>query len=80
MERSGRPVSESYQPLCYSANQSFSFSSEVSSPGLDEDDRAPIFSLSKSSMDVVMATGPPHERDPAWIRTDLRQLQRQRPV
>lgn len=68
MARPGRPVSESYQPVC-----SVSISSDAGALGLqDEDDRAPIFSLSKSSMDVVMATGPPHKRDPAWKTMDLR--------
>lgn len=68
MARNGRPVSESYQPVC-----SVSLSSEAGTVGLeDEDDAAPIFSLSKSSMDVVMATGPPHKRDPAWTTMDLR--------
>lgn len=68
MARRGRPASESYQPV-----GPVSFSSEAGTVGPeDEDDRAPIFSLSKSSMDVVMATGPPHKRDPAWTTTDLR--------
>lgn len=66
MARSSRPASESYQPVCYTGSQSFSFSSDVSL-----EDHAPIFSLSKSSMDVVM-TGLPHKRDPAWARADLR--------
>lgn len=71
MARSGRPASESYQPACYSGSQSVSFSSEAGIVGLgDEDECAPIFSLSKSSMDVVMA--PLHKRDPAWARMDLR--------
>ncbi|GAA6214492.1 uncharacterized protein LOC108876346 [Lates japonicus] len=73
MARPGRPVSESYQPVCCSVNQSVSYSSEAGIVGSeDEDDQAPIFSLSKSSMDVVMATGPPHKRDPTWTRMDLR--------
>nr|XP_046233277.1 mucin-12 [Scatophagus argus] len=73
MARSGRPASESYQPVCYAGSQSVSFASDAGTVGLeDEDDQAPIFSLSKSSMDVVMATGPPHKRDPVWTRTDLR--------
>lgn len=61
-----RPVSESYQSIC-------SRSSDTRTVGLeDEDDGAPIFSLSRSSMDVVMATGPPHKRDPAWTTMDMR--------
>ncbi|KAE8284011.1 GRIN2-like protein [Larimichthys crocea] len=73
MSRPRRPASESYQPACHSSSQSVSFSSEAGTTGLeDEDDGAPIFSLSKSSMDVVMATGPPHKRDPTWTRLDLR--------
>ncbi len=73
MARSGRPASESYQSVCYSGSQSVSFSSEAGTVGLEEeDDRAPIFSLSKSSMDVVMTTGMLHKRDLAWTRTDLR--------
>ncbi|XP_071319160.1 uncharacterized protein [Trachinotus anak] len=68
-----RPASESYQPVCRSVTQSVSYSSEAGIVGRDdEDDKAPIFSLSKSSMDVVMASGPPHKRDPAWTRIDLR--------
>ncbi|KAK5615826.1 hypothetical protein CRENBAI_021611 [Crenichthys baileyi] len=71
MARSGRPASESYQSNCCSVGQSLSSSSEV---GIleDEDDRTPIFSLSKSSVDVVSATGPPHKRDLAWTRLDLK--------
>lgn len=61
-----RPVSESYQSVC-------SRSSDIRTVGLeDADDGAPIFSLSRSSMDVVMATGPPHQRDPAWTTMDMR--------
>lgn len=63
-----RPVSESYQSVC-----SVPRSSKAETLGLeDEDDGAPIFSLSRSSMDVVMATGPPHKRDPAWTTMDMR--------
>lgn len=73
MARPGRPASESYQPVCCSVSQSVSYSSESGAVRLeDEDDQAPIFSLSKSSMDVVMATGPAHKRDPDWTTTDLR--------
>ncbi|KAK2820604.1 hypothetical protein Q5P01_023563 [Channa striata] len=73
MARRGRPASESYQPACCSVSQSGSYSTKTGTVGPeDEDDRAPIFSLSKSSMDVVTATGPPHKRDPAWTRMDLR--------
>lgn len=73
MARSGRPASESYQPVYCSVSQSVSYSSEAGTVGQeDEDDRAPIFSVSKSSMDVVMATGPPYKRDPAWTTMDLR--------
>ncbi|XP_033466958.2 uncharacterized protein LOC117246998 [Epinephelus lanceolatus] len=73
MARPGRPASESYQPVCYSVTQSASYSSEVLvARAEDADDQAPIFSISKSSMDVVMATGPPHKRDPAWTCMDLR--------
>lgn len=68
MARPGRPLSESYKSVC-----AVSLSSETATIGPeDEDDQAPIFSLSKSSMDVVMATGPPHKRDPAWTPMDLR--------
>lgn len=68
MARPGRPLSESYKSVC-----AVSLSSETGTVGPeDEDDHAPIFSLSKSSMDVVMATGPPHKRDSAWTPTDLR--------
>ncbi|XP_044033737.1 uncharacterized protein LOC122867255 [Siniperca chuatsi] len=64
MARPRRPASESYQPVCYSGSQSVSFSSEAGIVGLeDEDDRAPIYSLSKSSIDVVVPMGPPHKQD-----------------
>ena len=77
MAKPGRPASENYQPVCCSVSQSVSYSSTAGSEGLeDEDDKAPIFSLSKSSMDVVMATGPPHKRDPAWTRMDLKRSSR----
>ncbi|XP_070976248.1 uncharacterized protein [Oncorhynchus clarkii lewisi] len=38
----------------------------------EEEERSPIYSLSKSSMDVVMATKHPHLRDPAWAKLELR--------
>ncbi|KAJ7987799.1 hypothetical protein DPEC_G00330260 [Dallia pectoralis] len=38
----------------------------------EEEERSPIYSLSKSSMDIVMATKRPHLRDPAWAKLDLR--------
>ncbi|XP_069015929.1 uncharacterized protein [Embiotoca jacksoni] len=69
MARATRPASESYQSVCSSVSESVSYSS---GGGTDEDDQAPIFSLSKSSMDVVTVTGLPHKRDPAWTRMDLR--------
>lgn len=68
MARPGRPASESYQRVCCSVSQSVSYSSEDGAVGLeDENDQAPIFSLSKSSMDVVMGTGVSHR-----TRMDLR--------
>ncbi|XP_035002391.2 uncharacterized protein LOC118100949 [Hippoglossus stenolepis] len=73
MARPGRPVSENYQPICCSVSQSGSYSNEAGLMGLDDDNvHAPIFSISKSSMDMVMASGPPHKRDPAWTRMHLR--------
>ncbi|XP_056285995.1 uncharacterized protein LOC130203665 isoform X2 [Pseudoliparis swirei] len=73
MARPGRPMSESYRPVSRSVSQSSSDSSDATVLGSEDgDDQVPIFSLSKSSMDVVMATGPPHKRDPAWTRVDLR--------
>lgn len=57
----GRPASDCYQPAAC-----------VAEPVEDEDDGTRIFSLSKSSMDVVMAAGPPHKRDPVWTPVDLR--------
>ncbi|XP_047465181.1 flocculation protein FLO11 [Mugil cephalus] len=71
MARPGRPASESYQSVRCSVSQSISYSSEA---GIVEDevDRAPIFSMSKSSVDVAVATGPLHKRDPAWAELDLR--------
>ncbi|KAM7370505.1 hypothetical protein PAMP_010046 [Pampus punctatissimus] len=77
MARPGRPASEIYQPVCcsvsQSVSQSVSYSSAAGIEGLeDDDDKAPIFSISKSYIDVVMAKGPPHKRDPAWTKLDLR--------
>ncbi|XP_045923922.1 uncharacterized protein LOC123982447 isoform X2 [Micropterus dolomieu] len=73
MARPVRPASESFQPVCYSGSQPVSFSSEAVIAGLeDEDDRTPIFSLSKSSMDVVMATGQLHKWDPVLVKTNLK--------
>lgn len=57
----GRPASDCHQPAACAAE-----------PVEDEDDGTPIFSLSKSSMDVLMAAGPPHMRDPVWTPVDLR--------
>lgn len=61
-----RPLSESYQSVCSSSSDQRTVGVE------DEEDGAPIFSLSRSSVDVVMATGPPHKRDPAWTTMDMR--------
>lgn len=61
-----RPLSESSQSMCSGSSDGRTVCLE------DEDDGAPIFSLSRSSMDVVMATGPPHKRDPAWTTMDMR--------
>ncbi|KAM8836231.1 uncharacterized protein AB9W97_002041 isoform 2-T2 [Spinachia spinachia] len=73
MARPGRPVSECYQPVGCSVTQSASYSSEAKVPGPEDgDDHAPIFSLSKSYMDVVMATGPSHRRDSSWTRVELK--------
>ncbi|XP_028990089.1 uncharacterized protein LOC114845794 [Betta splendens] len=66
MARSGRPASESFQPSGSAACQSSTVGRE------DDDDHAPIFSLSKSSMDVVAASGPSSQRDPVWSALDLR--------
>ncbi|CAG5904208.1 unnamed protein product [Menidia menidia] len=71
MARAGRPTSESYQPVSCSVSQSLS-SSGAAGKSADEDDHTPIFSLSKSAMDVVVAVNQPHKRDPAWTRLDLR--------
>lgn len=55
-------MSESYPSAC-------SRPSDARTVGLeDEEDGAPIFSLSRSSMDVVMG----HKRDPAWTTMDMR--------
>ncbi|KAL6094610.1 uncharacterized protein ACO6RY_15984 [Pungitius sinensis] len=73
MARPGRPVSEYHQPVACSVSQSASYSSGAKVPAPEDgDDHAPIFSLSKSYVDVVMATGPSHKRDPAWTRVDLK--------
>lgn len=73
MAKPRRPASESYQSACSPASQSISHSLATGIAGLDDEaDESPIFSVSKSSMDVVMATGPPHKRDPAWTGIDLR--------
>ncbi|CAN9508692.1 unnamed protein product [Ophioblennius macclurei] len=70
MEKPVRPVSEAYPSVRCSLNESVSYSSEAGL-GSDEGDQTPIFSMSKSSMDVK-GGGPPHKRDPAWTRLDLR--------
>lgn len=76
MAKPARPVSESYAPVCCSLSHSLSNSSKtgivVQDDDDDDDEHSPIFSISKSSMDVVMATGPPHERDPAWTRLKIK--------
>ncbi|KAK1881649.1 Ribosome maturation factor RimP [Dissostichus eleginoides] len=73
MARPRRPASENYQPVWSSVSQSVSYSNGANAMvSEDGDDHAGILSLSKSSMDVVMATAPPHMRDPAWIGMDLR--------
>nr|XP_057923750.1 uncharacterized protein LOC131125846 [Doryrhamphus excisus] len=59
-----RPASEIYQSVCCPVSPSVSYSSLS--------DQTPIFSISKSSMDVVMATGPQHKRDPTWTGMALR--------
>lgn len=73
MARPRRHASENVRSGCRSVSQSVSSSAEA---GMEEagaeEDEGPIFSLSKSSADVLMATGPPHARDPAWTRLDLR--------
>lgn len=61
---SGRPV-----PDCY---QSAACMTESVEAVEDEDDGTPIFSLSKSSMDMLTAAGPAHKRDPVWTPMDLR--------
>ncbi|XP_061763292.1 uncharacterized protein LOC133557023 [Nerophis ophidion] len=62
--RPARPSSETYQSVCCTASPSVSYSSLS---GLDEPgDRMPIFSLSKSAVDVVTASGP------AWTGMALR--------
>lgn len=61
-----RPVSESFQSMCSRSGDMRTVGPE------DEEDGAPIFSLSRSSMDVVMAAGPAHKRDPAWTTMDMR--------
>lgn len=60
----GRPASDCYQPAARGA--------EPVEPVDDEDDGTPIFSLSKSSMDVLTAAGSAHKRDPVWTPVDLR--------
>lgn len=60
----GRPASDCYQPAACVTKPMEAVE--------DDDDGMPIFSLSKSSMDVPMAAGPPHKRDPVWTPVDLR--------
>lgn len=56
----GHPASDCYQPAaCVPAME-------------DEEEGSPIFSLSKSTVDVLMATGPLHKHDPIWTPMDLR--------
>ncbi|XP_061787867.1 uncharacterized protein [Nerophis lumbriciformis] len=72
--RPARPSSETYPSVCCTASPSVSYSSLSGMEALLDEpgDRTPIFSLSKSAMDVVTATGPPHKRDPAWTGMALR--------
>ncbi|XP_061913496.1 G protein-regulated inducer of neurite outgrowth 1 [Entelurus aequoreus] len=72
--RPARPSSETYPSVCCTASPSVSYSSLSGLEALLDEpgDRTPIFSLSKSAMDVVTATGPPHKRDPAWTGMALR--------
>lgn len=69
MSRPLRPSSERYS-VCCSVPDSGSFCSQdgrhVSASS--DDDNSPIFSISKSSMDVLTAS--PHLRDPAFSRLD----------
>lgn len=61
---SGRPASDSYHPAACAT--------EPVEAVEDDDDGTPIFSLSKSSVDMLVAAGPPHKRDPVWTPMDLR--------
>lgn len=60
----GRPAPDCYQPAACMT--------ESVEAVEDEDDGTPIFSLSKSSMDMLTAAGPAHKRDPVWTPMDLR--------
>lgn len=73
MAKPRRPASENYQSVCSLVSHSLSQSTASGIASVDDEgNEMPIFSVSKSSMDVVMATGPPHKRDPAWTGIDLR--------
>ncbi|XP_076008338.1 uncharacterized protein LOC143002225 [Genypterus blacodes] len=73
MARPRHHASQNIQPGPRPVSQCVSSSAEagMQEAGAEEDE-GPIFSLSKSSVDVLMATRPPHARDPAWTRLDLR--------
>ncbi|XP_037134319.1 uncharacterized protein LOC119138415 [Syngnathus acus] len=60
-----RPHSEIYPAVCCSVSPSVSYSSLTEGPMDDGDANTPIFSVSKSSMDVF-------KRDPTWTGLDLR--------
>ncbi|XP_077358009.1 uncharacterized protein LOC144004583 [Festucalex cinctus] len=60
-----RPHSETYPSVCCSVSPSVSYSSLTDGPADDGDAHTPIFSVSKSSMDVF-------KHDPAWTGADLR--------
>ncbi|XP_061612209.1 G protein-regulated inducer of neurite outgrowth 1 [Phyllopteryx taeniolatus] len=62
-----RPASEIYPSVCCSVSPSVSYSSLTVMEGPEDDGEphTPIFSISKSSMDVF-------KRDPVWTAVDLR--------
>ncbi|XP_077407010.1 uncharacterized protein LOC144038401 [Vanacampus margaritifer] len=60
-----RPHSEIYPSVCCSVSPSVSYSSLTDGLADDGEAHTPIFSVSKSSMDVF-------KRDPAWTGADLR--------
>ncbi|XP_042161161.1 uncharacterized protein LOC112223226 [Oncorhynchus tshawytscha] len=72
MARRWRPSSDHFPPASCHFGSTGGFRTKRKEGGEEEEERSPIYSLSKSSMDIVMATGHQHLLDPAWAKLELR--------